>query len=136
MKKILFLVLLLFSAEIVEAQPLILDSYPKIMCGNDYIPYAAAQIVKIILLILKIATPIIIIIFGMVDFVKALVSQKDDEIKKGQQIFFKRLGIGACVFLVFVFVELIIGFIAPKDENQSMWNCVDCFINGNCTVVD
>lgn len=136
MKKILFLLFLVFSVEIVEAQPLILDSYPRIMCGNDYVPYAAAQVVKIVLLIFKIATPIIIIVFGMVDFVKALVSQKEDEIKKGQQTFVKRLGIGACVFLVFIFVELVVGFVAPKNQNQSMWNCVDCFVNGNCTVVD
>ena len=111
-------------------------SYKKVLCGDDYIPYALPQIVKVIYSILKIVTPIIIIIFGMIDFLKAVMTQKEDEIKKGQQTFVKRLIMGALVFLVFFFVEIIIGFVAPKEENQSMWNCVDCFINGNCTVVN
>ena len=136
MKKILyslcFLVYFSFSSSIIEAS----NTYSKVQCGDNVIPYAAPQIVKIIFTILQIATPIIIILFGMIDFLKAVIAQKEDEIKKGQQTFIKRLILGALVFLVFFFVEIIIGFVAPKDENQSMWNCVDCFINGNCTRVN
>ena len=136
MKKIIyclsFSLLFFFSISFIEAA----NTYQKILCGSDYIPYAIPQTVKIIYSILKIVTPIIIIIFGMIDFLKAVMAQKEDEMKKGHQTFVKRLIMGALVFLVFFFVEIIIGFVAPKEENQSMWNCVDCFINGNCTVVN
>ena len=110
-----FVLLFIFSITFVEAA-----SYQKIQCGDELIPYAVPQV-------------IIIIIFGMLDFLKGVIAQKEDEIKKGQQTFIRRLVIGALVFLVFIFVEFIIGFVAPKDENQNMWNCIDCFINGNCT---
>ena len=136
MKKIIyclsFALLFFFSISFIEAA----NTYQKVLCGSDYIPYAIPQTVKIIYSILKIVTPIIIIIFGMIDFLKAVMAQKEDEIKKGQQTFIRRLIIGALVFLAFFFVEIIIGFVAPKEQNQSMWNCVDCFINGNCTVVN
>lgn len=136
MKKIIyclsFALLFFFSISFAEAA----NTYQKVLCGSDYIPYAIPQTVKIIYSILKIVTPIIIIVFGMIDFLKAVMAQKEDEMKKGQQTFVRRLIMGALVFLVFFFVEIIIGFVAPKEENQSMWNCVDCFINGNCTVVN
>ena len=136
MKKIIyclsFALLFFFSISFAEAA----NTYQKVLCGSDYIPYAIPQTVKIIYSILKIVTPIIIIVFGMIDFLKAVMAQKEDEMKKGQQTFVKRLIMGALVFLAFFFVEIIIGFVAPKEENQSMWNCVDCFINGNCTVVN
>ena len=111
------------------------NTYQKIVCGDADVPYIAAQITSIVINILKIVTPIIIVIFGMIDLVKAVIAQKDDEISKGSKTFIKRLCVGILVFLVFVLVEFIIGLVAPKDENTNMWNCVDCFVNGNCSSV-
>ena len=42
-------------------------------------------------LLLKIVIPILLIIFGMLDLGKAVVASKEDEIKKGQQMFVKRI---------------------------------------------
>lgn len=110
------------------------STYAKIKCGDGYIPYIIPQIVRTIIVILQIATPLIIIFLGSLDLVKAVMAQKDDEIKKGQQTFIRRLVIGALVFLVFFVVEMIIGIVAPKNENYNMWNCVDCFVNGDCNI--
>lgn len=119
---------------------LLLDTYQKIVCGDNEVPYIAAQITSTVYMILQIATPIIIILLGMIDLLKAVMAQKEDDIKKGQQTFVKRLFIGAGVFLVFVLVKAIIGLVAPANNNTGMWNCVDCFISGdNCnnkTTVD
>ena len=114
---------------------LVLDSYEKILCCDTNIPYIAAQITRIIIIVLQIATPIIIILFGMMDLIKAVVAQKEDEIKKGQQTFLRRTIVGVCVFLVFVGVQFVIGLVAPQRENPNMWNCVDCFVNGDCASV-
>ena len=111
------------------------NTYAKIVCGDTDVPYIAAQVTTTVINILKIVTPIIIIIFGMIDLIKAVVAQKDDDIAKGRKNLFKRILIGAFVFLVFVFVEVIIGLVAPKNENANMWNCVDCFVNGNCSSI-
>lgn len=139
MKKILIFCLLffvLFNIDVVNAEEALLqgsNTYTKIVCGDTDVPYVAAQITTTVINILKIVTPIIIVIFGMIDLVKAVVAQKEDDIAKGRKTLFKRILIGAFVFLVFVFVEVIIGLVAPKNENSNMWNCVDCFVNGNCS---
>lgn len=109
------------------------NTYKKIICGDTAVPYIAAQITSTVFDILKIATPVIIVIFGMLDLVKSVVAQKDDEIDAGKKKLLQRALIGASVFLVFVFVELLIGLIKPVNENVDMWNCVNCFINDECT---
>lgn len=108
----------------------ILESYQKITCGSVQIPYVVAQITSFLITIIQILVPILIIIFGMIDLGKAIINQKEDEIKKGWQTFFKRLIIGMLVFLVIVLVKFIIGIVAEKSET----NCIDCFVNNNCQI--
>ena len=82
---------------------------------------------------IKIVVPILLVVFGMIDLLKGITAQKEDEIKKGQQIFIKRLINGALVFFVFTIVQLIISFVADKDDKSgNMSSCVNCFINGKC----
>lgn len=138
---ILMVVLLIFLASPIKALAigqenfLLLDTYQKLVCGDTEVPYVAAQITQTVYMILQIATPIIIILLGMIDLLKAVMAQKEDEIKKSQQTFVRRLLIGAAVFLVFVLVKVIIGFVQPQNDNPNMWNCVDCFISGeNCNI--
>lgn len=107
-------------------------TYKKITCGEMEIPYAAPKIVSTLIIGLEIATPILIIIFGSIDLIKAVIAQKDDDIKKGWQTFIKRLLVGAIVFVTFLIVEFFIGLVAPHNENENMWDCVDCFVTGNC----
>lgn len=81
-----------------------------------------------IILIIQIAVPILLVIFGMLDLFKGVYAQKEDEIKKGQQIFVKRLITAVIVFFVIVIVKLLIGLVA--DNNATIMNCANCFING------
>lgn len=115
------------------------NTYTKLQCGDEEMPYVAAQIVRTVIVILEIATPVLIIVLGMVDLLKGVIAQKEDEIKKGQQTFIRRLVIGALVFLAFVLVQFIIGFVTnvlnEESENKAMWNCTNCFINGKCDKV-
>lgn len=82
--------------------------------------------------ILKIAVPVLLIIFGMLDLMKGVIAQKEDEIKKAQGLFVKRLISAAIVFLVFIIVEVVFNLIAgsTEDNSDNIWKCVDCFING------
>lgn len=91
------------------------------------------QIVSTIITVIKIVVPVLLVIFGMLDLMKGIVAQKDDEIKKGQQIFIKRLISGALVFFVFTIVQLIISFVADDKEETNIMTCAKCFINGDCT---
>ena len=91
------------------------------------------NLISTIINIIKIAVPILLVVFGMLDLGKAVMAQKEDEIKKGQQTFVKRLIAAVIVFLVVFVVQIVIGLVAPRGENQNMWSCVDCFVNGNCS---
>lgn len=81
--------------------------------------------------LLKIATPVIIIITGMLDMLKAVSAQKEDDIKKAQQKFVRRLLAGAVVFLVFVIVETVINTFVEKTDAQGAMQCVNCFLQGS-----
>ena len=78
--------------------------------------------------ILKVLTPVIIIVTGMLDMLKATAAQKEDEIKKAQKKFINRLLAGIVVFLVFAIVEVIVNLIAQGNSNNVM-NCIECFLS-------
>ena len=86
--------------------------------------------VHLIIVVLKIAIPVILVILGMMDLLKGVTASKEDEIKKGQQMFIKRLIAAVLVFFVVTIVQLVISF-AAKDSSNIM-GCAKCFINGEC----
>src|SRR5574344_362886 len=87
------------------------------------IPTQLANIVAIIYNLIKIGVPLLLIIFGMLDLGKAVMSQKDDEIKKGQQTFVKRLIAAAIVFFVFTIVQLLLS-IVDSEDSATILNCL------------
>ena len=99
-------------------------------CGNLDFSFAGTfpYLVSTAVLIIKIVVPILLIVFGMLDLGKAVVASKEDEIKKGQQLFVKRVISAVIVFFVIQIVQLIIGFVSGSDE--SVANCFNCFVNG------
>ena len=82
--------------------------------------------------ILPILVPILLVVFGSIDFVKAVIASKEDEIRKGQQIFIKRLISAVIVFFVFVIIKLIVSIAA--DNKTNVLKCASCIINNdeNC----
>ena len=102
--------------------------------GDVLIDSRIPGIVSTMITVIKIVVPILLVIFGMIDLVKGIIASKEDEIKKGRQIFIKRLIAGAIVFFVVSIVQLIISLVVnDKNEKTNMMTCVQCFINGECT---
>lgn len=99
---------------------------------NEMIPTLVSTIVNLI----KIGVPVLLIVFGMLDLGKAVMAQKEDEIKKGQQTFIKRLIAAAIVFFVVFVVQIVVNLLAPA-EKDNIWGCVDCLVSGpsHCTPV-
>ena len=93
-------------------------------------PGVFPKMVSTAILIIKIVVPILLIIFGMLDLGKAVVASKEDEIKKGQQLFIKRVISAAIVFFVIQIVQLLIGFVAADGDDKSITKCFNCFVNG------
>lgn len=70
--------------------------------------------------IIKISVPILLIVLGIVDFLKVIFTGNDDQMKKSQITFFKRIGIAILIFFVPTIVEFILNianqvwsFISP-----------------------
>lgn len=99
-------------------------------CGGTNLVFAGSfpYVVSTIVLLIKIAVPILLIIFGMLDLGKAVVANKEDEIKKGQQTFIKRAIAAVIVFFVIQIVQIIIRFVSGNDN--SVAQCFNCFIHG------
>lgn len=91
------------------------------------------EVVSTIVTVIKIAVPVLLVIFGMLDLMKGITAGKEDEIKKGQGLFVKRLISGALVFFVFTIVQLIVSFAAEEGDKTNIMTCAKCFINGDCT---
>ena len=101
-----------------------------VSCIDKKIPHTVYMIV----LTIQITVPILLVIFGMIDLVKAVSSGKEDEIKKAQNTLIKRLIAGVLVFFVIALVKLLINFTDGFGDNEkSMNKCLDCFLSDKCS---
>lgn len=117
----------------------IYDNYSneKASCGGNppliIVPASIPKVTHLIYIVILIAVPVVLIILGMLDLFKGITAQKEEEIKKGQQIFVKRLIHAAIIFFVLMIVRLLIGFVSDsKSRATRIISCVDCFISGKC----
>ena len=102
-----------------------------IKCGDNSIPAPIPPITRVVVLLLQIALPLVIIIMGSLDFLKAVIAADQDKIKKNQAQFFNRLKAGGIFFFVVVFVRLAVSLVsdANNKENAGIMECLDCLIN-------
>lgn len=104
-----------------------------VSCGGlKNLPEQLPKLTSIIFDLIKVTVPIGIVIKGMIDIAKAVASQKEDEIKKGTQMFVKRLIAGAIVFLVILITETIFNIVGSDIESNTLSKCINCFVNNIC----
>lgn len=108
-------------------------------CGNkllEGIPTVLPNVISIIYNVIQIAVPVVLVIMGSLDLMKGITAGKEDEMKKGQQMFIKRLISAVLIFLVFIAVKLIISLVADDDvtENKAVriMQCAECFVRNKC----
>ena len=107
---------------------MILDS--DNICG--LIDNNLADLIYIIITIIKFGIPILLIIFGMLDFGKSVIAPKEDEMKTGRKMFLKRIISAVLVFFVITIVQLVIGLVDDKNnsDESEVWNCANLILNG------
>ena len=76
--------------------------------------------------VLKIAIPIIIVIFATLDLGKAVIAGKDDDIKAAQKLLIKRLIYGVLIFFVVTIVQTLIALVTDDTT-------IDTETNGGAT---
>lgn len=131
---LIILLLLSVVAFIPEANAVSWLTSSKVTCGNvSGIPAKIPEIISMLILVMQIVVPILLVIFGSIDLAKGVMSQKEDEIKKGQQAFIKRIVVGLLVFFIVALVKLLISVVGNNAANKkNIVSCIDCFVNNTC----
>lgn len=112
----------------------------KSLMGGINIPDAIFKLTHYVILVIQIVVPILLIIWGMLDFAKGLIKGKDDEIKAGQKTFISRLIVAVMVFLVVTITRLVVSLVSnlngsgnDKDiqtDGDGFTTCINAFLNG------
>ena len=99
--------------------------------GNMMLP----AIVNLVVTLIKIFVPIVLVIFGMIDLAKAVMSNDEKEMKGAQTKLIKRVIYAVLVFLIVSIVQLVFGVLAGTGaSDDSVAGCISCFVSGtdNC----
>lgn len=106
---------------------------------NELAP--AIRLVKLGLIpVFQIGIPILLIVLGMIDFAKAVMAGKEDEMKKHQNIFIKRCIYAVGIFFVVTIVTLVFNLfsisgadsdVEGTDDWLTCWSVVGA--NDSCT---
>lgn len=102
--------------------------YKTVTCGNTELPENLVKLISIAITAIQVVTPLILIVTGMVDFLKATTSSNEDGIKKAQQTFVRRLIAGAAVFFIILIVKIVVGLVNTKDSGNAI-KCIDSILN-------
>ncbi len=107
-------------------------------CGSTSGVANILQVVGWGLTIIKIAIPIIIIIYGMLDFGKAVTAEKPEEIKASGKRLLYRAVAGIIVFFVpTIVLWLFDTLVSLNSTGEGFKNCKECLLNpggGSCQV--
>ncbi len=116
----------------------LLDTADSTLCNGILVPNALFNLVSTIITGIKIVVPILLIIWGMLDFAKSVVAKKEEDIKKYQKAFVSRLISALVVFLIVFIVQLAVNIISGVEDTTNedgttvsdIWSCSKKFING------
>lgn len=88
-----------------------------------------------VLTIFKIVIPVLLIIFGMIDLGKAVVSSDEKAIKSSTSSLIKKLVAALVIFFLPTIVSAIINLTGAKDDNGKPIGstaCIKCVTDGDC----
>jgi len=117
-----------------------IDQYKQ--CGGSAgalitnIPSIVPRITSTLYNTIMVLVPVILIIMGTIDLVKGIMSQKEDEIKKGREAFIKRIIGSVIIFLIVLIVKFFVGVVARDGGNRArIVDCIDCFVSNSCDIM-
>ena len=93
------------------------------VCTNEYAPIW--NVVGIIIKVIWKGVPIALIVLGSIDLGKAVISSKEDEVKKAKKALLNRFLYAVLVFCVVWIVTLVMGAISKigiNDTDTTSWS--------------
>ncbi len=105
-----------------------------VKCTGVEIPGAVVGLIRTAIFIIQVVVPILLILWGMLDFAKGIIGQDEDKIKGGQKKFIQRLIAAIIVFLIVTIVQLVVSTVGDLggigNQSSSAWNCAKRVITG------
>ncbi|MCI8575803.1 MAG: hypothetical protein HFI09_04970 [Bacilli bacterium] len=99
-------------------------------CSDDLELLKTFKFIGRILSIVKILIPLVIIVLGAIDFFKAVVASKDDEIKKSMKSLMFRVLAGVIIFFIPTIVNLVFMLIDDWGNYRTDYSvCSTCVTN-------
>lgn len=99
-------------------------------CGGTYFPTAIATLVRNLYNLVKLLVPVLIIIMGMVDLLKAVMASDEKKMEESKPKLIKKLIAGVVIFLIFTIVQFVFKNLLGHNGlfSKSMFDCVNYFI--------
>ena len=82
------------------------------------------------LLVFKIVIPVLLIVFGMIDLGKAVISSDDKAVSKAAKSLLNRVIAGICIFFVPTIVSILFKMVGSFGEVKDQFDiCANCISN-------
>lgn len=102
-----------------------------IRCGGAYIPSNLVSFSSKLVGFIQVAVPIIIILTGMIELLKAVISSDEKKMDESKGSLMRKFIAGIAIFLVFVIVKFAFSMLDNMTVDRYL-NCASCFINEEC----
>ena len=112
------------------------------MCGDckdvisSGVPRQVVNIIHLVYNAVRIAVPLILILVGMFDMGRAITLQKEDEIKKAQQLLARKAVAAALVFVIVSAVGMIFSMVDNESDSANTWSCINAMLSGECSSIE
>lgn len=82
------------------------------------------------MLVFKIVIPVLLIVFGMIDLGKAVISSDDKAVSKAAKSLLNRVIAGICIFFVPTIVSILFKMVGSFGEVKDQFDiCANCISN-------
>ena len=98
-------------------------------CGKlERKPKGLPKFTNVIYKLVKVIVPIILVVRGMVDFLKAVVASDEKQMDTNPKNFMRRIGVAVLIYFVMTSVQLLVKVVGGNNQ-KSISSCFNCFIN-------
>lgn len=105
--------------------------YVLVNCGMGEIDPIIPTFISNIVKVLQFGIPIVLVVLGMVDLGKAVISSDDKEMKNAQKILIKRVIYAILIFFIIAIVKFVFGILNTSGTDD-FTGCIDCFLSNRC----
>ena len=102
-------------------------------CGTaEGIPKPIPQLTTVAYTLLIVGTPLVLIVFSIVDLIKAITGGNTEAIMKSRNKLIKKFVAAALIFVISAIVQFVIGRVTSNsNDKNSVAECLQCFLYYN-----